>query len=94
MIPWAVIAACKGNISMGVAILILWLIMTIVRQIVEPKIVSGQLGVHPIFTLVAMYTGFKFCGIAGLFVGPIILIILKNIFENRIDKGFVKSIIE
>lgn len=94
MIPWAVIAACKGNISMGVAIIILWLIMTIVRQIIEPKIVSGQLGVHPIFTLVAMYTGFKFCGIVGLFVGPIMLIILKNIYENRIDKGFFKSIIE
>ena len=41
-----------------------------------------------------MYTGFKFCGILGLFVGPIILIVLKNIFENRIDKGLVKSIIE
>lgn len=94
MLPWAIIAACKGNIGMGVAILILWLIMTVVRQIVEPKIVSGQLGVHPIFTLVAMYTGFKFCGVIGLFVGPIMLIILKNIFENRIDKGFVKSLIE
>lgn len=94
MIPWAIISACKGNVSLGIAILILWLIMTIVRQIIEPKIVSGQLGVHPIFTLVAMYTGFKFCGILGLFVGPIMLIILKNIFESRIDKGIVKSIVE
>lgn len=94
MLPWAIIEACKGNIGMGLAILILWLIMTVVRQIIEPKIVSGQLGVHPIFTLVAMYTGFKFCGVLGLLVGPIVLIILKNIFENRIDKGLVKSIIE
>ena len=94
MIPWAVIAACKGNINLAIAILILWLIMTVVRQIIEPKIVSGQIGIHPIFTLVSMYTGFKFCGVMGLFVGPIILIILKNIFENRIDKGLVKSIIE
>ena len=94
MVPWAIIAACKGNINLGIAILILWLIMTVVRQIIEPKIVSGQLGVHPIFTLVAMYTGFKFCGVLGLFVGPIILMVLKNIFENRIDKGLVKSIIE
>lgn len=94
MVPWAIIVACKGNINLGIAILILWLIMTVVRQIIEPKIVSGQLGVHPIFTLVAMYTGFKFCGVLGLFVGPIILMVLKNIFENRIDKGLVKSIIE
>lgn len=94
MIPWAIIASCKGNIHLGIGILILWLIMTVVKQIIEPKIVSGQIGIHPIFTLVAMYTGFKYCGVMGLFVGPIILIILKNIFENRIDKGLVKSIIE
>lgn len=94
MVPWAIIAACKGNISLGIAILVLWIIMSIVRQIIEPKVVSGKIGIHPIFTLVAMYTGLKFCGVLGLFVGPIILIILKNIFESRIDKGFVKSIIE
>lgn len=94
MLPWAVVAACKGNFSLGLAILILWLIMTVVRQIIEPKIVGGNIGVHPIFTLVAMYTGFKISGVIGLFIGPIVLIILKNIFENRIDKGIVKSIIE
>lgn len=94
MIPWAIIAACKGNIKLGIAILCLWLVMTIIRQIIEPKIVSGKLGVHPIFTLIAMYTGFKFIGLTGLFIGPIVLIILKNIFESRIDKGIVKSIIE
>lgn len=94
MIPWAIIVACKGNLNLGIAILILWLIMTVVRQIIEPKVVSGKIGIHPIFTLVAMYTGFRFCGVLGLFVGPIILIILKNIFENRIDKGLIKSIIE
>ena len=94
IVPWAIISACKGDLTLGIAILVLWLIMSVIRQIIEPKIVSGQLGVHPIFTLVAMYTGFKFCGVLGLFVGPIILIVLKNIFENRIDKGLVKSIIE
>ena len=94
MIPWAIFSACKGDIRMGVAILILWLIMTVTRQIVEPKVVGGQIGIHPIFTIIAMYTGFKLCGVLGLFVGPIILIILKNIFENIIDKGLVKSIIE
>lgn len=94
MVPWAIISACKGDIHLGIAILVLWIIMTIVRQVIEPKIVSGKLGVHPIFTLIAMYTGFKFIGLTGLFIGPIALIILKNIFESRIDKGFVKSIIE
>jgi sporulation integral membrane protein YtvI len=94
MVPWAIISAFNGNISLGVAILALWIIMSVVRQIIEPKIVSGQIGIHPIFTLIAMYTGFRFLGFIGLFVGPIILIILKNIYEVRIDRGFVKSIFE
>ena len=51
-------------------------------------------GIHPIFTLIAMYTGFRFLGFVGMFIGPIVLIILKNIYEVRIDRGFVKSIFE
>lgn len=94
MVPWAVIEACKGNIKLSLAILFLWLIMTIVRQVLEPKIIGGQIGIHPIFTIIAMYTGVKCCGVVGLFVGPIILIILKNVFEGIIDKGLVKSIVE
>lgn len=94
MVPWAIISAFNGDIRLGVAILVLWIIMCIVRQIIEPKIVSGQIGIHPIFTLLAMYTGFRFLGFIGMFVGPIVLIILKNIYEVRIDKGFVKSIFE
>lgn len=94
MVPWAIISAFNGDIRLGVAILILWIIMCVVRQIIEPKIVSGQIGIHPIFTLIAMYTGFRFLGFIGMFVGPIALIILKNIYEVRIDRGFVKSIFE
>lgn len=94
MVPWAIISAFNGDARLGVAILILWIIMCIVRQILEPKIVSGQIGIHPIFTLIAMYTGFRFLGFIGMFIGPIVLIILKNIYEVRIDKGFVKSIFE
>lgn len=94
MIPWAGILAFTGDIKLAVGIFALWCIMSIVRQLVEPKIVSGQIGIHPIFTLIAMYTGFKFIGIWGLLFGPIILIILKNIYGTLLDKGVVKSILE
>lgn len=94
MVPWAVIEACKGDIRLGIAILALWIVMTIVRQVIEPRVVGGQIGIHPIFTIIAMYTGVRFCGLAGLFVGPIVLIILRDVFESTIDKGVVKSIVE
>lgn len=94
MIPWAVLTACTGDFTLAIAILVLWAIMSIVRQFIEPKIVSGHIGIHPIFTLIAMYTGFKFMGVLGMIIGPIILIILKNIFATFIDKGVFKSIFE
>ena len=68
--------------------------MSLARQILEPKLVSKNIGVHPIFTLIAMYTGFKFIGVIGLLLGPIILIIVKNIFANLIDNGFFKTLFD
>lgn len=94
MVPWAIISAVNGDLHLGLAILILWGIMSAVRQIIEPRIVSHQIGIHPIFTLIAMYTGFKFIGIMGMIIGPIILIILKNIFSTLIDKGVLKAIFD
>ena len=94
MIPWAILSACTGDFTLAIAILVLWAVISIVRQLLEPRIVSGNIGIHPIFTLIAMYTGFKFIGVIGMIIGPIILIILKNIFATFIDKGVFKSIFE
>lgn len=94
MIPWAVISAFNGDITLAICIFVLWAIMSIVRQLIEPKIVSSKIGIHPIFTLIAMYTGFKFIGVIGMLIGPILLIVLKDIFSTVIDKGIVKSVFE
>lgn len=94
MIPWAIISAINGDINLGVAIIILLVIMSAIRQILEPKLVSKNIGIHPIFTLIAMYTGFKIIGVIGLLIGPIVLIIVKNIFSNLIDKGVFKTIFD
>ena len=79
MIPWAIYLALNGDIKLGIALLVLWIIMSVVRQILEPKLVSQKIGIHPIFTLIAMYTGFRVIGVFGMIVGPIVLIILKSI---------------
>ena len=94
MIPWAFISGIDGDLKLGIAICIIWIIMSLTRQFIEPKIVSSKIGVHPIFTIIAMYTGFKLIGVLGMFIGPIFLIILKNIFSNLIDEGIFKTIFE
>ena len=91
MIPWAISSALSGDFRLGIALVVLWIIMSVVRQVLEPKIVSGKIGIHPIFTLIAMYTGFRIIGVLGILVGPIILIVLKSIFANRLEEGISKS---
>ena len=94
MIPWGVFAGLNGDLKLGILIIVLWIIISLVRQFLEPKIISGNIGIHPIFTIIAMYTGFKFLGVIGMFVGPIILIVLKNIFSSFLDNGIVKSLLD
>lgn len=40
MIPWAIISACDGDFTLGISLLILLAIMGIVRQFIEPRVVS------------------------------------------------------
>ncbi len=94
MIPWAILSALNGDLKLGIAIFVLFVIMSLIRQFIEPKLVSKHIGTHPIFTLIAMYTGFKFIGVMGMLLGPIILIIIKNVFATLIDEGLVKSILD
>ena len=56
--------------------------------------VSKEIGMHPIFTLVGMYTGFRFMGVLGLMLGPIILLIIANVFKELLKKGVLKSFFE
>jgi len=94
MIPWAIISSIQGDLKLAIALIVLYVIISIVRQILEPKMVSKHIGIHPIFTLVAMYTGYKAIGFFGMLLGPIVLIIIKPIFETLIDKGIVKTIFD
>ena len=94
MIPWAIISAVNGDLKLGIAIFALYVIILVVHQLLEPRVVGNNIGIHPVFTLIAMYTGFKFSGIIGLFIGPIVLIILQNVFETMIDNGIVKTILD
>lgn len=92
MVPWSIMLFLNKDISLSLSILGLFILISVVKQLLEPKIVSNKIGIHPIFTLISMYTGFKIIGILGLLIGPIILIILKNIFSEVLDKGIMNAI--
>jgi len=86
LIPWSVYSFITGNIKMGISILILYLVITVIRQIVEPKVIGQQIGVYPLLTLLAMYTGLKLIGVSGLIIGPVTFVLVRNIL-SAIYKG-------
>jgi sporulation integral membrane protein YtvI len=71
MIPWFVISFVLGYTSLGFKLLLIYGIVTVVRNYVEPKIVGAQLGLHSIVTLVSMFIGLRLFGFWGLFGLPV-----------------------
>ena len=94
MVPWTVVLLIQGNAVAGIAVFALWLAWSVIKQFLEPKFVSKQMGMHPIFTLIAMYTGFKLFGVIGLLLGPIIFLIIREVFSNNVNKGILKDFFE
>lgn len=71
MIPWAVISLVLGYTGLGIQLFVIYGIVTVVRNYVEPKIVGSQLGLHPIITLVSMFIGLRIFGFWGIFGLPV-----------------------
>lgn len=82
LIPWALIAGVLGNYRMAVGIIILYLVVTVIRNTVEPRIVGKQIGIHALAALMAMFIGLKLFGIIGLIGLPVALSILVNLEKS------------
>lgn len=91
LVPWSIINLITGNTKLGLSTVLLYVIILFVRQLIEPKIVGKQIGVHPLFTLCGMYIGLKVMGVLGMFVGPLCIIIFKYIFEGILKNDSFKN---
>ena len=79
LIPWALVSLLQGNYMMAVGLIIIYLCALLTRQMLEPRIVSGQIGLHPLVTLFSMYAGLRLMGVVGMIIGPITAIIVINL---------------
>ena len=84
MIPWAVINFFTGNVGLGIGLLILYAIITVIRQILEPRLVAMNVGIHPVLTLMGMYLGVQLFGVIGIFLLPITFVLLKALNDEGI----------
>ena len=82
LIPWAIVCLVTGNYKQAIGLIIIYVVITVIRQYIEPKIVGTSLGVNPIVTLMGLYFGLKLFGFIGMFVVPITIMTLKALNDN------------
>lgn len=82
LIPWGILSICFGKGATGIGLLILYGILGVMRQIVEPKIMGKQMNLDLLTSLVFMYAGYRLFGIWGFILGPVGFCIGKSIYEN------------
>jgi sporulation integral membrane protein YtvI len=81
--PWAIWLLFAGNLRLGIGLLLLYGIIVLVRQLVEPRILARNMGLHPLTTLIAIYMGLMLLGFWGLVLGPAVVIAYKAFFDDR-----------
>lgn len=93
-VPWIIYEAIAGEMSTAIGLGILYVVVLVQRQIMEPKILSSSIGLDPLATLIALFVGFKTIGFLGLIVGPVILVIFNTLQRANVFRdiwAFIKG---
>lgn len=93
MVPWAIIKLLSGDYKMAIALVVIWGVGQLVRQIIQPKIVGDSIGVPPIPTLFLLYIGFKLGGVIGMIVAVPVGLILYTMYEEGVFDTTKNSIL-
>ncbi len=83
LVPWSVWLFAVGDYPRAVGLLVLYAIITVLRQILEPKIVGKYIGLYPLATLFSMYVGLKLMGVLGLLLFPLGVMVGKSVLDRR-----------
>ncbi len=83
LVPWAIIELLRKNFHLGFGLLILFAAVTVLRQIIEPRLIGKSLGVHPLAALIAGYAGWRWFGFLGMALGPVAVLAVSALLRGR-----------
>lgn len=89
LFPWILLELLLGNIPLAVGLAILYGVVWAVRNLAEPRIVGGELGLNPLVTLVSIYLGFTWFGVFGMLLVPVAINIFLKLYQQGKLKAFV-----
>ena len=83
MVPWMIISLIGGKFGTAVGLLVVYVVLTLIRQVLQPKLIADSLEVHPLLVLVGMVVGLAYMGVWGLILGPMIIVVVKSVLDAR-----------
>ena len=85
ILPWAAFLLLAGDTGGGVGLLVVYGVMTVVRQVIEPRIIGKYIGLPPLAALASMYLGLQLIGFWGLFLFPLAALLLFRLLPRKED---------
>lgn len=82
LLPWAAYCAVSGDMRRGIALMLSWAVVNLIRNCAQAKLLGDQIGLDPIASLLSIYVGFKIWGVGGMLIFPIILVTLKQLNDT------------
>lgn len=77
LVPWAIYQALIGNWFIAIGLVVLFIIITVIRRIIEPKVLGDAVGISPLSALISLYVGYVLLGVLGLFFGPVAVLVYE-----------------
>lgn len=78
-IPIIIYNIIMKNYFMAIGFIILYIILILVKEILEAKFLSNKLDLHPLIVFLSIYIGLNIFGFLGMIIGPIYCMIAKDI---------------
>lgn len=82
LVPWSLVCFLQSDVPKAVGLLAIFVVIWLVRSILEPKLVGKELGLDPLITLAAIYAGFQLAGLWGLLLAPLVAITLQELHKS------------
>ena len=80
----ALVQLVMGDLLRGFGFVGIYLIVLLIRNTVEPKVIGKGVGIHPLLILLSMYTGLQLIGAVGLILGPIFVITIRALQKAQL----------
>jgi sporulation integral membrane protein YtvI len=90
-IPWALVCFIIQDTHHGWVILGFYCVYSILRRLIDPKLLGVNLGMSPLLSLVGMFVGMRLGGVIGLILGPIAMVVLVSAVRAKVFDGVYRD---